>query len=110
MKLQSWWKVTEIHHLKKWYGIKPVVEIAKDLERSCNAVRLQASKLGLKRSKLSRKPKRSAEVLIDLAIEGYNKKEIADMWGVSAKSVHNSYRDRKDISYNIYQMMLNNGK
>lgn len=43
------WKVTDLNYLKMNYSKKPVSEIATELGRTENAIRLKASRSGLKR-------------------------------------------------------------
>lgn len=45
----GWWQKNEVEYLKEHWGAMPIPEIAKNINKSVNAVKLKAGKIGLKR-------------------------------------------------------------
>lgn len=45
----KWWQKNEVEYLKEHWGAMPIPEIAKNINKSVNAVKLKAFRLGLKR-------------------------------------------------------------
>lgn len=103
------WLTTEVKFLQRYYGKLLVSEIAERLGRTENAVQVKANKLGFS----SEKPKnhgRDSEELIRLARIGHTPRTIAKLWGVTPKSVYNTYRDRADLGQYYLKMLLENRK
>ena len=45
--MRKYWTEKEINYLKKWYNIKPINEISKDLNRTYPSIQAKAQRLNL---------------------------------------------------------------
>lgn len=103
----KYWLTTEVKFLKRYYGKLLVSEIAKQLNRTETAVNLKANKLGLS-SDMPKHIGRDSSELIQLVETGHTPRTIAKLWGVTPKSVYNTYRDRADLGQYYFELLLKN--
>lgn len=104
------WTGPQESYLSKYWGKILAEDLSPVMGRSPNALRLKASKMGLK-SELPHAPERKiyeawrVKAYIDL---GMHAREIARMLGTDRKNVYNLVKNRKDIDDEYYIKLLRN--
>jgi len=88
------WTNHEVKYLHVNYGILPVVEISKYINKSEEAIRQKAHKLGLK-SKLPHKQAKHVEEIKFLLCEFYTQTEIAQKLGISRRALSLKLANKK---------------
>jgi hypothetical protein len=102
------WLTTEVRYLQHNYGIKPVDEIAKHLDRSPDAIRKYASKNLNITSRLPHRLAKDVEEIKVMIYDGLHPSEIAQAIGASTKALYNRVRNGSQYDAFDYRVLLAN--
>lgn len=95
------WTTLEQQHLRQSYGNIPLAEIARQLNRTLDAVSQRSRRIGIAVRRRAEFGPKFKEFLRRKNAQGWSDGDIADAWGASVSAVHR-WRRRLQLTNNAY--------